>query len=81
MVIPVQTSAGEQALNRVTGWIPAALRSYAIALTALLAAERHSLPLIQRATQFHGALGLVIMLLYVLVLLGILLARAMARAS
>jgi two-component system cell cycle sensor histidine kinase/response regulator CckA len=71
MVLPVQNSASEKALNRVTAWIPASLRSYAIALAALLLLTAAAYPLIHGAPRRSmGTLGLVIGLLYVVVLLG-----------
>ena len=71
MVHAVQTSAAERALNRATSWIPAPLRSYAVALAALIFLSAVAYPLVHGAPRGSmGLLGLVIALLYLLVLLG-----------
>jgi len=67
----VETSAAGRVLNRATSWIPAPLRSYAIALGALTLLSAASYPFVHGAPRGStGLLGVVIALLYLLVLLG-----------
>jgi two-component system cell cycle sensor histidine kinase/response regulator CckA len=67
----VETSAAGRALNRATSWIPAPLRSYAIALGALTLLSAAAYPIVHGAPRGSmGLLGVVIALLYLLVLLG-----------
>ena len=71
MVRTAGTSATERALNKATAWLPAPLRSYAIALAAPTLLSAAIYPFVH-GTQ-PGSLGLpgvVISLLYLLVLLG-----------
>jgi two-component system, cell cycle sensor histidine kinase and response regulator CckA len=71
MVRVVPTSATERALNRATAWIPAPLRSYAIALAALLLLSAVAYPIVHGAPRGSmGLLGVAITLLFLLVLLG-----------
>jgi PAS domain S-box-containing protein len=71
MVQGIQSSAAERALNRATAWIPAPLRSYAIALAGLVLLTAVAYPLVHGTPRGSmGMLGLVISLLYLLVLLG-----------
>jgi PAS domain S-box-containing protein len=71
MVRTVETSAAGRVLNRATSSIPAPLRSYAVALTALTLLSVAAYPFIHGAPRGStGLLGVVITLLYLLVLLG-----------
>jgi two-component system cell cycle sensor histidine kinase/response regulator CckA len=71
MVRSVETSAAGRVLNRVTSWIPAPLRSYAIALSALTLLTAAAYPFIHSGPRGSmGLLGVVITLLFLLVLLG-----------
>jgi PAS domain S-box-containing protein len=71
MVRAAETSAAGRVLNRVTGWIPAPLRSSAIALSALTLLSAAAYPFLHGAPRGSmGLLGVVITLLYLVVLLG-----------
>jgi len=67
----VRTSAAERALEKATAWIPAPLRSYAIALSALVLLSAAAYPIIHGAPRGSmGTLGLIITLIYLVVVLG-----------
>ena len=71
MVRQVEGSAAERWLNRVTGWIPAPLRSYTISLFALLVVTAAAYPLMQSTPRgARGLPGLIVSLLYLVILLG-----------
>jgi PAS domain-containing protein len=71
MVRTVQTSTAARALDKATAWIPAPLRSYAIALFGLAVLTAASYPFVHGAPRRSmGLLGLVIVLVYLVVLLG-----------
>jgi PAS domain S-box-containing protein len=71
MVRQVEGSAAERWLSRVTGWVPAPLRSYAISLFALLLVTAAAYPVMQSTPRgARGLPGVIISLLYLLILLG-----------
>ncbi|MGA3237909.1 MAG: response regulator [Bryobacteraceae bacterium] len=71
MVRSVETSAAGRVLNKATSWIPAPLRSYAIALSALTLLSAAAYPFLHGAPRGSmGLLGVAITLLFLVALLG-----------
>ncbi len=67
----IRTVAAERAIDKATGWIPAPLRSYAIALSALVLFTAAVYPVVHGTERGSmGLLGVVIALAYFLLLLG-----------
>jgi PAS domain S-box-containing protein len=71
MVRQVEGSAAEKWLNKVTGWIPAPLRSYAISLFGLAFVTALAYPVVLfMPRNARGLPGIIVVLFYLVVLLG-----------